>query len=120
MKVTVLGAGAWGSVLAKLLVEGGHSVTLWGHNPDHLDDLRRAHRNERYLPGIPLPEHWELETDIGAALEAAECIVVAVPSKVFHEVTASLREFQGIAVSVTKGIEYDQGLTMCGVLRQTA
>ena len=51
MKVTVLGAGAWGTALAKLLYESKHNVTLWGHNPEHVEQIRRTGRNEPYLPG---------------------------------------------------------------------
>jgi glycerol-3-phosphate dehydrogenase (NAD(P)+) len=120
VRVTVLGAGAWGTALAKLLAKGGQEVTLWGHNPDHLEDLRRTGLNQRYLPEIPLPDRWNLEARIEPALAGAECVVVAVPSKAFREVTAQLAGFRGIAVSVTKGIEHDRGLTMCGVLHETA
>jgi glycerol-3-phosphate dehydrogenase (NAD(P)+) len=120
VKVTVLGAGAWGTALAKLLAEGGHAVTLWGHNPDHLEDLRRTGFNPRYLPGIRLPVNWVLENQIDAAIAHAECVVVAVPSKAFRDVTSHLASFQAITVSVTKGIEYERGLTMSGVLRGTA
>ena len=55
MNITVLGAGAWGTALAKLLCESGHAVTLWGHDAAHLDAVRAAGRNERYLPGVALP-----------------------------------------------------------------
>jgi glycerol-3-phosphate dehydrogenase (NAD(P)+) len=120
VKVTVLGAGAWGTALAKLLADGGHAVTLWGHSPDHLDELRKTGANQRYLPGIVLPRHWTLETRLEAAIEQTECIVVAVPSKAFREVTTHLAGFRGITVSVTKGIEYDSGLTMSGILAVTA
>ena len=115
MKVTVLGAGAWGTALARLLQSGGNDVTLWGHAPDHLEDLRRTHRNERYLPGIVLPWELRLEADLPRAVHGAECVVVAVPSKSFRAVTQSLAGFAGVAVSVTKGIEHQTGLTMCGV-----
>ena len=87
MKVTVLGAGAWGTALAKLLHEENHRVTLWGHDPRHLDEVRRTSRNERYLPGITLPRDWRLETDPTKAVHDADCVVVAVPSKAFREVT---------------------------------
>ena len=116
MKTTVLGAGAWGTALASLLHQGGHAVTLWGHNAEHLEALRRTGRNERYLAGIDLPRDWTLESDLLRAVQASECLVVAVPSKVFREVTRQLSQFQGVAVSVTKGIEHDTGLTMCGLL----
>src|SRR3989441_239124 len=120
MKVTVLGVGAWGTALGKLLQESRHCVTLWGHNPQHLDQIRRSGRNEPYLPGIDLPRDWRLETDPTKAVHDSECVVVAVPSKAFREVTRCLANFAGMAVSVTKGIEHDTGLTMCGVLRENA
>lgn len=120
MSTTVLGAGAWGTALARLLHQGGESVTLWGHDAAHLDDLRRTGRNERYLPGIDLPRDWKLETDLAAAVRGSACVVVAVPSKAFRAVTQSLADFNGVVVSVTKGIEHDTGLTMCGVLHANA
>ena len=119
MKVTVLGAGGWGTALAKLLCESGQQVTLWGHNATHLQELQSTGYNQRYLPAIPLPRHWRLEADLPGAVSHAECIVVAVPSKAFREVTTELRGFAGLTVSVTKGIEYEGGLTMSGVLRTT-
>src|SRR5881394_179805 len=120
MKVTVLGVGAWGTALGKLLHEGEHNVTLWGHNPHHLDQIRRTGRNEPYLPDTALPRDWRLETDPTKAVHDGECVVVAVPSKAFREVTRWLAKYTGIVVSVTKGIEHGTGLTMCGILRETA
>jgi len=120
MKVTVLGAGAWGTALAKLLHAAGHAVTLWGHNPQQLADLRRTGRNDRYLPAVELPRDWRLETDPTKAVDDSQCVVVAVPSKAFRDVTRCLAVYNGMVVSVTKGIEFDTGLTMCGVLRQNA
>jgi glycerol-3-phosphate dehydrogenase (NAD(P)+) len=120
MKVTVLGAGAWGTALAKLLQDSKHSVTVWGHDPRHLDEVRRTGRNERYLPGIELPRGWQLETEPTKAVRESECVVVAVPSKTFREVTRCLADCSGMVVSVTKGIEHDTGLTMCGILRENA
>ncbi len=120
MRITVLGAGAWGTALARLLQQGDNSVTLWGHDADHLEEVRRAGCNERYLAGIQLPPELILECELKAALARPECVVVAVPSKAFREVTSALRDFQGLITSVTKGIEYDSGLTMCGILAENA
>src|SRR5439155_23511999 len=81
---------------------------------------RRTGRNERYLPGIALPSGLRFQTDPAHAVDSAECVVVAVPSKAFREVTRHLERFSGIIVSVTKGIEYETGLTMCGILAENA
>ncbi|MFM8471545.1 MAG: NAD(P)H-dependent glycerol-3-phosphate dehydrogenase [Limisphaerales bacterium] len=120
MNITVLGAGAWGTALAKLLRESGHEVALWGHDPAHLADVRTSGRNERYLPGVPLPPGLHCEAELTAALRGASEVIVAVPSRAFREVAGALKDFRGLAVSVTKGIEHDSGLTMCGVLQVCA
>ena len=120
MKITILGAGAWGTALAQLLHQSKHDVTLWGHDAAHLEELRRSGRNERYLPGIDLSRDWKLEGNLSTALADSNGVVVAIPSKAFREITRSLADYRGIVVSVTKGIEYDTGLTMCGVLRANA
>src|SRR5712671_5064948 len=120
MNITVLGAGAWGTALARLLHQQQDRVTLWGHNPEHLLDLQRTGYNERYLPGAGLPAGLSFETDPSRASQRADCVVVAVPSKVFREVTTHLDRFGEMIISVTKGIEYETGLTMCGILAQNA
>jgi glycerol-3-phosphate dehydrogenase (NAD(P)+) len=120
MKITVLGAGAWGTALARLLHGPGNELTLWGHMAEWLEEIRQTGRNDRFLPGITVPREIILQADLPRAIEAAECIVVAVPSQPFREVTHQLAVYSGLIVSVTKGIEYDTGLTMCGVLAGTA
>ncbi|PWU19498.1 MAG: glycerol-3-phosphate dehydrogenase [Verrucomicrobia bacterium] len=118
--VSILGAGAWGSALARLLNQAGHQVTLWGHKSEWLDQIKQTGRNERFLPGIELPRELVLEADTAKAVKEAECVVVAVPSQVFREVTLPLANYPGLIISVTKGIEYETGLTMCGILADTA
>jgi len=120
MKVAVLGAGAWGTALGRILYFGNHQVTLWGHMPDWLEEIRTIGRNERFLPGIDLPRDIRLQKDLGQAVTDAEVVIVAVPSQPFRQVTRALAHFDGIIVSVAKGIEYDTGLTMCGILAQNA
>jgi glycerol-3-phosphate dehydrogenase (NAD(P)+) len=119
MRITVIGAGAWGTALARLLHLGDHQVTLWGHIPEWLAEIRQVGRNDRFLPGIAVPRDIRLEPELTLAAHDAECLVVAVPSQPFRQVTSRLADYAGTIVSVTKGIEYDSGLTMCGVLGQT-
>jgi len=119
MRITVLGAGAWGTALAKTLHENGNAVTLWDLKPAALDEIR-AGRNEHYLPGVPLPTDWKTESDFKKAIGGAECVLLAVPSQAFREVSARLKGHPGIFVSVTKGIEYETGETMSRILREQA
>jgi glycerol-3-phosphate dehydrogenase (NAD(P)+) len=120
MNVAVLGAGAWGTALAKVLHENGHAVTLWTRDADALAEIGRSRRNARYLPGVELPQEWTLEPDSLKAVRDKDCVVLAIASRGFREVALGLADTRSILVSVTKGIEYDTGKTMCGVLRECA
>ena len=118
MKITMVGAGAWGTALAQGLHQGGHDIVLWGHDARHLEEMRLTGRNERYLPGIELPASWHYEPSLARAVGASRVVVLAVPSKAVREISRHISDYDGTLVSVTKGIEYETGLTMCGVLRQ--
>ena len=117
--ITILGAGAWGTALALLVHQNGHRVTLWGHNPTHLAEMAREGTNDQYLPSIVLPRDWRYEADLSRAIDGADLIVLAVPSKAVRAVSAGLIGYPGPIVSVTKGIEAETGLTMCGLVEQT-
>lgn len=120
MKVTVLGAGAWGTALALVLHRGKHQVTLWGHDAAHLEEMRLSGGNARHLPGITVPRDWNFEPDLERATAAPEALIVAVPSKAMRTIAAGLRSYRGLLVSVTKGIDGETGLTMSGMLQAAA
>ena len=119
MKVSILGAGGWGTALGRHLSVGNARVTIWGHSKAHLDQMEKSRANPQYLPGIKLPEDLRFESDLNRAVEGAEAVVVAVPSRVFREVTSRLPQYRGVAISVTKGIEHATGLTMSGIMGRT-
>jgi glycerol-3-phosphate dehydrogenase (NAD(P)+) len=119
MNVTVIGAGAWGSALANVLCQNDHAVTLWGHDANHLAQLRETRANTLYLPGVALSPKIKFQEKAHEAVQGADCVVIAVPSRFFREVTSQFSAFAGLAVSVTKGIEYESGLTMSGLLKET-
>jgi len=105
MKLSVLGAGAWGTALAASWAPH-HTVTLWGRNPAELDAMRASRVNARYLPGCPLPDALHFSADFDATLDA-DLLVIAVPS---HGLRATLAALAGRAslppiVWVCKGFE---------------
>ena len=120
MKITVLGAGAWGTALARILAGRGHAVTLWDFFPETVELIQKTGRNERYLPGMNLPPNLRTEADAAKALYEAELVVVAAVSKGFRSVTTALGTYEGIVVSVTKGIEFETGLTMTDILKENS
>jgi glycerol-3-phosphate dehydrogenase (NAD(P)+) len=117
VKVAVLGAGAWGSALAKVISENGHHVSLWGHRPEHLLQIAAHHANE-LLPGVSLPAAIQFEADLSKAVAGKDCVLMAVPSRAFRATATSLSGYRGVLVSATKGIEFETGLTMCGIARE--
>ncbi|HTI72773.1 MAG TPA: NAD(P)H-dependent glycerol-3-phosphate dehydrogenase [Candidatus Limnocylindria bacterium] len=120
MNVTILGAGAWGTALGLLASRNGATVTVQGHDPEHLAAMAATQRNERSLPGIALPADWQYEDSVPAAAEGADLVVVATPSHAFRGVASQLSNFEKTVVTVTKGVELQTGLTMSGVLEEVA
>jgi glycerol-3-phosphate dehydrogenase (NAD(P)+) len=119
MRICVLGAGAWGAALAKVLHENGNSVVLWDINTALLAELQSG-RSEKLLPGVSLPTDWKTEPDFAKATGGREVLVMAIPSQFFRSVAEKLKGHPGVFVSVTKGIEYDTGETMSRILRELA
>jgi len=120
MKITVLGAGAWGTALARILALREHEVTLWDYFPETAETINRTHCNERYLPGITLPQNLRGEADAAQGVANAELVVVASVSKGFRSATKCLASFSQVVVSVTKGIEFETGKTMTDILADNA
>lgn len=106
-QIAVLGAGSWGSALSLLLARNQHQVVLWGHDPDHLNEIRKAGANDRHLPGIPFPDNIVVEADLEKAVSTADLIVMAVPSFAFRQVLQALKAypFPKKIVCATKGLD---------------
>lgn len=107
MRVTVVGAGSWGTAVAGLCATNA-DVVLWGRSPDLVADVAVARENVRYLPGYRLPDRVRCESDLAAACAAADVVVMAVPSHGFREVLTAAAPAvarSATVVSLTKGIE---------------
>lgn len=118
-KIAVIGAGSWGTALAKLLGDKGKKVWLWSHRQGQAEELERTRENKRYLPGCKLPDSVRVTADIGRAVSGHSLIVMVVPSHVYREVFTSLVPYldnNGTLVSATKGIENDTLKTMTAVM----
>lgn len=111
--VAVLGGGSWGTALALLLADGGHTVLLWDRTPALAEALTTERENRRYLPGFPLPESIYPTSDMASAVADAACVVVAVPSSgVRSTLTLAapfLRSTSDIVLAA-KGMEGETGL----------
>lgn len=119
MRVTVLGAGSWGTTLALILHINGHQVTLWGHRAEHTDAIKKYHENKRLLPGIQIPSDIVITHELEAAVANAEVVITAVPSQFLRSVLTQLKkkDFQQTTfVNVAKGIENTTLMTMSEVI----
>jgi glycerol-3-phosphate dehydrogenase (NAD(P)+) len=109
-RAAVIGAGSWGTALAKVLTDKGHSVRLWCFEDSVAENIRSQRENLDYLPGIELPGALEVSQDHAETLEGAELVVAVVPSEWFREVMAAAAPHvpeSAALVSATKGIEID-------------
>lgn len=120
MKISVLGAGGWGTTLAILLHYNGHDVTLWEYKKNYSKILAKTRRNERYLPGIKIPPEIKILNELNEACTKKNMIVLAVPSQFLRSVVKNI-SFQfikdSILVSVAKGIENKTTMTMSQMLK---
>jgi glycerol-3-phosphate dehydrogenase (NAD(P)+) len=120
-KISVIGAGGWGTALAVLLSEGRDVVRLWAHSAETADEIRTQRTNSQYLPGVPIPENIHPTNDLAEAA-AADLFVMVVPSRGFREVAAKLAAANppgdAAMVSCTKGIEHETGYLMTQVLEE--
>jgi len=115
----IVGAGSFGTALGLLLHGNGLSVTLRGHNPEHVRALGSARENALYLPGVPLPESFGFTAEF-ADLESCDLVLIATPSKAIREVATALAATalrpDAVILSCTKGVERGTGLRMSEVL----
>ena len=120
MEIGVIGAGSWGTSLAKLLAEKGFKVTLWVRREELRRSISQNHENTDYLPGVLLPESLQLTSELRNAVQGKEIIVLAVPSHVVGEVVASIKFFleRGtIIVNTAKGLSEGSLMRMSEVIK---
>ena len=108
MRIGAIGAGSWGTTLANLLADNGHTVDLWVREEDVFEQIKEKRINETFLPGMKLVESLNPVRTFEEALKDKDIIMMVVPSHVYRIVLEQLKPFlkPGMKfVSATKGIE---------------
>jgi len=120
-KISVIGAGGWGTALAQLLAESRAQVRLWAHNPAVVDELVSRRTNEAYLSNARLLPNIYATGNLADTLDA-DLFLIVTPSKALREVTGQLKALGlppgKVVVSCTKGIEHGSGKLMSQVLEE--
>jgi len=118
-KIAVLGAGSWGTALAKALAERDHEVALWARSADIAAKIRAERENSAYLPGVALPDGVVATHSLQDALEGASSVYLVVPSHGLREVLVQALPYlpsHGPIISASKGIENSSLLLMSQVI----
>lgn len=118
---SVIGAGSWGTALARVLAKNGHQVTVWSIMEDEIAMLREKHEHELKLPGVKLPDSIYYTTDLKEAVENKEMLVLAVPSPFTRSTAKSMAPFvkKGqLIVNVAKGIEDVTYMTLTDIIEE--
>lgn len=120
--IAVMGAGAWGTALARLLARKGHRVRLWEYFPDYAEVLRTRRENPKFLPGVAIPESVEITSDPGLAAAGADLVVMVPPAQRFREVARRLAAAGAKpqwVLSASKGLEHGSLARMSEIIRET-
>src|SRR4029078_456021 len=90
-KVSVVGAGSWGTALATIAARNHHDVKLWAREPEVANEINLTHRNPYYLSPFELPTNISATTDVSNAIEDADFVLLVVPSHAMRETVGRLR-----------------------------
>jgi len=118
-RVTILGAGAWGTTLGQVLCDANHEVLMWGRNATVIDEINGKRSNHAFLPNVKLPDSLHATHDIAEAFGFGESIVLAIPAQSLRE---NLRAWSDIfprdqpIISSLKGIEAETASRMTDVV----
>ena len=123
MKITVLGAGAWGTAFGQVLADAGNDVTMWAIEPEIVEGIRDRHHNAVRLPSVErLPENMTATGDRAEAVRGAEIIIVSIAAQAARVALEPFRDLipgDAIVVSLMKGIERTTGKRMDEVVTET-
>src|SRR5579885_2012758 len=122
MKVTVLGAGSWGTTVASLVAGKSSSrTTLWARNPDVASAIDERHVNPDYLPDFQLSPELRATADLEQAVGDADIVIVGIPTQGFRQVLVEARPYIRPwipIVSLSKGFEAGTLLRMTEIIKE--
>jgi len=118
-KVTVFGAGAWGSTMAQVLSDAGNEVLLWGRSAEVIAEINSSHTNKKYLQSHQLPDAIIATTNLDEAFNFSQIYILAIPAQQLRTTLQQWKSYFGaecIIVSTLKGIEISTQFRMTEVI----
>jgi len=119
LRISVIGAGSWGTAVSWLLSGKGHDVSLWAREPEIAECVNTEHHNPLFLPDVVLGERVTATSDVEKALEAAEAVVMVTPSVGVRTTAEAMKPALGAdtpIVILSKGVEQGTLFLMTEVL----
>ena len=123
MKITVLGAGSWGTTLALVLEENGHDVMCWSFNQKDIEEIQATHENKQFLPGVKIPDTIRFTSNLMESVRDTSVVAVVIPSHAVRSVITEIKDFVAdstIWITAVKGIENKTFLRMSEVIAEAA
>jgi glycerol-3-phosphate dehydrogenase (NAD(P)+) len=120
-RITLLGGGSWGTALAKLLSENGHTVTVWLRDEDQCRELTIERENKKYLPGVIIPDNIVFTSHINESLKDADYILIVTPTQKIRSVLKQINnEYKKnkIIINASKGIEIGTMSLVSDIVRE--
>ena len=117
-KISIVGAGSWGTTLAVLLGEKGFDVKLWARREGLANEIESKRENTQYLPGIKIPNNVIVDSSLKNVIDKSEVIISAVPSEFLRKTMKEVKQYYNnqIVASATKGIEHSTSKRMSEVI----
>ncbi len=123
MKLSVIGAGSWGTVLAQILADNGHCVFLWARNPEKAARIQKTRCNADYLPDFKLNPAIAVTSSLAEAATGAAVLVFVVPSKGMAAIARQVAELTDcrdtVLLTCTKGFDLSTHKLMTDILEET-
>ncbi|HFI0613231.1 TPA: NAD(P)H-dependent glycerol-3-phosphate dehydrogenase [Streptococcus suis] len=119
--IAILGPGSWGTALAQVLNDNGHTVRIWGNIPEQIDEINEHHTNTRYFKDIVLDENIKGYKDLAETLNGVDAVLFVVPTKVTRLVAkqvAQALKHKVVVMHASKGLEPDSHKRLSEVLEE--
>ena len=121
MKVSILGAGSWGTALSILLSENGHEVSVWSILPDEVQMLNTEREHKEKLPGAIVPSGVVFTAELEDCLKNTSLVVLVVPSQKIRETARKIAgtiDSDTVVAICSKGLEENTGFRLSEIAEQ--